>query len=192
MLFPWARPASTSLPNAAVPAAGDSIGFSCTGAELLQDLLAYWERASTVLFERILQLPGRNRMDKYLAMTDLWLDEQDYPKWDGAVRDWARTSEQVRKVVQVVDQRRIAVLEQIFKEIGYEGKRCPSTSSDISKFCESGISSAVTSQGTIGANISQPLSLSHLPPRQSDQVSEVPPHSDAGQWTRPSTYSTPG
>jgi len=76
-----------------------------------------------VLFERILQLPDRNGMDKYLAMTDLWIDEQDYdPKWDGAVRDWARTSEDVRKVVHDVDQKRIAVLEQIFKEMGYEGK----------------------------------------------------------------------
>jgi AcrR family transcriptional regulator len=92
-------------------------------AQLLGELLAYWEQASTVLFERILQLPDRNGMDKYLAMTDLWIDEQDYdPKWDGAVRDWARTSEDVRKVVHDVDQKRIAVLEQIFKEMGYEGK----------------------------------------------------------------------
>src|SRR5882757_9672921 len=40
-------------------------------AQLLEELLAYWERTSTVLFERILQLPGRNGMAKYQAMTDL-------------------------------------------------------------------------------------------------------------------------
>ena len=62
-------------------------------------------------------------MAKYLAMTELWVDEKEYdPKWDGAVRDWARTSEDVRKVVHDVDQKRIAVLEQIFEEIGYSGK----------------------------------------------------------------------
>jgi AcrR family transcriptional regulator len=92
--------------------------FFSNRAQLLEELLAYWKRTSTVLFERILKLPGRNGMDKYLAITELWIDETEYePKWDGAVRDWARTSEHVRKVVHVVDQKRIAVLE-----IGYTGK----------------------------------------------------------------------
>ena len=92
-------------------------------AHLLAELLSYWERTSTVLFERIRQLPAGDGMAKYLAMTDLWIDEKEYdPKWDGAVRDWARTSEEVRKVVHDVDQKRIAVLEQIFEEIGYRGK----------------------------------------------------------------------
>jgi AcrR family transcriptional regulator len=92
-------------------------------AQLLEELLAYWVQTSTMLFERILQLPGRNGMDKYLAMTDLWIDEKEYdPKWDGAVRDWARTSNTVRKVVRAVDQKRIAVLEQIFNDMEYRGK----------------------------------------------------------------------
>jgi len=92
-------------------------------AQLLRELLDYWVRTSTVLFERILQTPGRNGMEEYLALTNLWIDEQEYdPKWDGAVRDWARTSEAVRKVVEAVDQKRIAVLEQIFHDIGYTGK----------------------------------------------------------------------
>ena len=92
-------------------------------AQLRRELLDYWVRTSTVLFERILQTPGRNGMEEYLALTNLWIDEKEYdPKWDGAVRDWARTSEAVRKVVQAVDQKRIAVLEQIFNDIGYTGK----------------------------------------------------------------------
>jgi AcrR family transcriptional regulator len=92
-------------------------------AQLLEELLGYWVQTSTVLFEKILQLPGRNGIDKYLAMTNLWIDESEYdPKWDGAVRDWARTSPRVRKAVQAVDQKRIAVLEQIFKDMGYAGK----------------------------------------------------------------------
>jgi AcrR family transcriptional regulator len=91
-------------------------------AQLLDELLEYWVRTSTVLFERVLQMPGHSGMDKYLAMTNLWVDETEYdPKWDGAIRDWARTSPAVRRVVQAVDQKRIAVLEQIFIEIGTEG-----------------------------------------------------------------------
>jgi AcrR family transcriptional regulator len=92
-------------------------------AQLLEELLGYWVQTSTVLFEKILQLPARNGIDKYLAMTHLWIDENEYdPKWDGAVRDWARTSPRVRKAVQAVDQKRIAVLEQIFNDMGYAGK----------------------------------------------------------------------
>jgi hypothetical protein len=90
---------------------------------LLRELLDYWVHTSTVLFERILKTPGRNGMEEYLALSSLWIDEKEYdPKWDGAVRDWARTSEAVRKVVQAVDQKRIAVLEQIFNDIGCTGK----------------------------------------------------------------------
>jgi AcrR family transcriptional regulator len=97
--------------------------FFTDRAQLLAELLAYWERTSTILFKRILQLPGKNGMDKYLAMTNLWVDEKEYdPKWDGAIRDWARTSEHVHRAVIRVDQKRIAVLEQIFNEIGYAGK----------------------------------------------------------------------
>jgi AcrR family transcriptional regulator len=92
-------------------------------AQLLDELLAYWVQTSTVLFERIARLPGHTGMDKYIAMTNLWIDETEYdPKWDGAIRDWARTSRDVRKVVEAVDQKRIAVLERIFNDIGYEGK----------------------------------------------------------------------
>ncbi len=61
-------------------------------------------------------------MDKLKALTDLWIDERDYdPRWDGAVRDWARTSQSVHDIVAAVDTRRITILEQIFNEMGYLG-----------------------------------------------------------------------
>jgi AcrR family transcriptional regulator len=91
--------------------------------QLLDDLLAYWAETSTILFERILQGSGRNGMQEYQALIDLWIDENEYdPKWDAAVRDWARTSAAVLKVVQSVDEKRIAVLEQVFLDMGYKGK----------------------------------------------------------------------
>jgi AcrR family transcriptional regulator len=91
-------------------------------AELLEELLKYWAEASTVLFERVLQDPDRNGMQEYMALTNLWIDESEYdPKWDGAVRDWARTSDAVRRVVQEVDNKRIAVIEKIFHNMGYKG-----------------------------------------------------------------------
>jgi AcrR family transcriptional regulator len=91
--------------------------------QLLDALVAYWADHSTALFERVLQQPRRDGMAEYLALTHLWIDENEYdPRWDGAVRDWARTSAAVRQVVTAVDYRRIAILEEIFHELGYQGK----------------------------------------------------------------------
>jgi AcrR family transcriptional regulator len=91
--------------------------------QLMDELLVYWAETSTILFERILQGSGRNGMQEYQALIDLWIDENEYdPKWDAAVRDWARTSAAVLKVVQSVDEKRIAVLEQVFLDMGYKGK----------------------------------------------------------------------
>jgi len=90
--------------------------------QLLDKLLAYWADTSTVLFERILQANERNGIREYLALTRLWIDESEYdPRWDGAVRDWARTSRAVQKVVQAVDEKRIAIIEQICLDLGYKG-----------------------------------------------------------------------
>lgn len=97
--------------------------FFTSRQQLLDELALYWAQTSTAPFEKILQKPGRNGLEEYLALTDLWIEESEYdPKWDGAVRDWARTSPAVRNVVAAVDQRRIAILEQIFNDMGYQGR----------------------------------------------------------------------
>lgn len=91
--------------------------------QLLNELLEYWAETGTELFEKIVKTPGRNGMDEYYALINLWIDENDYdPSWDGAVRDWARTSKAVFEVVQAVDAKRIAIIERIFRDMGYRGK----------------------------------------------------------------------
>ncbi len=91
--------------------------------QLLDELLDYWVRTSTELFEKILETGNCDGMAEYMAITNLWISERQFdPRWDGAVRDWARTSDTVRKAVEAVDQRRIAVLEEVFKHLGYAGK----------------------------------------------------------------------
>jgi AcrR family transcriptional regulator len=90
--------------------------------QLLDELLKYWAETSTKLFERILQSGRRDGTREYVALINLWIEEQEYdPRWDGAVRDWARTSPPVLKTVQTVDEKRIAIIEQIFQNMGYEG-----------------------------------------------------------------------
>jgi AcrR family transcriptional regulator len=97
--------------------------FFTSRQQLLDELVAYWAQSSTALFEKILRTSGHNGKDELAALINLWVDERDYdPKWDGAVRDWARTSESIRAVVAEVDSRRIAILETIFNNMGYRGK----------------------------------------------------------------------
>lgn len=91
--------------------------------QLLNELLDFWVNTSTVLFERILRTSGRNGMQEYRALIDLWIEQKEYdPKWDAAVRDWARTSTAVMEVVRSVDNQRIGVIEQIFLDMGFKGK----------------------------------------------------------------------
>lgn len=90
---------------------------------LLDELLAYWANTSTQLFERVLHSCGGNGMREYHALADLWIDENEYdPRWDAAVRDWARTSKAALKAVQSVDEKRIAIIEKIFLDMGYKGR----------------------------------------------------------------------
>src|ERR1700722_20558064 len=80
--------------------------------QLLDELLSFWVESSTRVFERVINDGRRNGLEEYHALTDLLVDEKEYdPKWDGAVRDWARTSAAVLKVVQAVDEKRIAIIE---------------------------------------------------------------------------------
>jgi AcrR family transcriptional regulator len=96
--------------------------FFKSRAQLLEELLAYWAQTSTALFERVLQAKERNGLRELQALIRLWIDESEYdPKWDGAVRDWARTSRAVLKAVESVDQKRIAILERIFSDLGFRG-----------------------------------------------------------------------
>jgi AcrR family transcriptional regulator len=90
--------------------------------QLLRELLRYWSDTSTVLFDRILDTNEGNGLREYRALIDLWIKETEYdPRWDAAVRDWARISRGVLKAVHDVDVKRIAVLERIFRHLGYVG-----------------------------------------------------------------------
>jgi AcrR family transcriptional regulator len=89
--------------------------------QLLDELLGSWEKTSTTQMEELLQRhasDGRKAIDALFAM---WIDEKDYkPAWDAAIREWARTSSKVARAVHRVDDRRIAMLHQIFTRLGFK------------------------------------------------------------------------
>ena len=88
--------------------------------QLLNELLADWERTNNAAFKAVLKHAGRNGMTEFMAIVDIWINESQYnPAWDAAVRDWARLSASVANTVRRVDDERIAVLAQVFKDMGY-------------------------------------------------------------------------
>lgn len=89
--------------------------------DLLRELLKSWERTNTEPFERALTENGApHGMKEFMAIIHLWIDETDYsPPFDTAVRDWARTSREAAAAVRSADERRIAVLHRIFRDIGF-------------------------------------------------------------------------
>lgn len=90
---------------------------------LLDALLEFWVQTSIVLFERIASAADQSGLQRFQALVDLWISEKEYdPKWDGAVRDWARTSSKVRDAVHSVDEQRIGFIALVFQDLGYKGK----------------------------------------------------------------------
>lgn len=88
--------------------------------DLLDALLRSWEKETNVLFEQALQGDHANGLGELLALTRSWVDEDVYdPKYDSAVRDWARVSEQAERAVRRVDQRRIDFIQRIYSDMGY-------------------------------------------------------------------------
>jgi AcrR family transcriptional regulator len=87
---------------------------------LLDELIKDWEHTNTAGFEAVLQDPGHNGIREFNAVVEMWVSERNYsPAWDVSVRNWARSSEKVAAAVRRVDDRRIAVLKQVFLDFGY-------------------------------------------------------------------------
>jgi len=96
--------------------------FFSSRQQLLNELLAEWELKNTAAFESVLKSSPHNGLAEFNAIVDVWVSEERYsPAWDAAVRDWARISPKVASVVRRTDERRIAILHQIFLDMGSVG-----------------------------------------------------------------------
>jgi AcrR family transcriptional regulator len=90
-------------------------------ADLLEQLLKSWVATNTAPFKRILESEQDGR-DKFKAIADLWISEAEYdPRFDTAMREWARVSPEIASIVHRADEDRIAVLHRVFNEMGYKG-----------------------------------------------------------------------
>jgi AcrR family transcriptional regulator len=89
-------------------------------AELLNELLTHWIIHNTHPFEQLIEDKGRSWQEEFEHLFMIWLDEKDYSHtFDSAVRDWARISKHVAKVVRRIDRKRISIIKRIFIDMGF-------------------------------------------------------------------------
>jgi len=90
--------------------------------ELHDALLQDWYDTNTAPLFDAVRAAGPDPRRQYLGFFGVWVLERDFdPRYDQAIRDWARTSRKVAEVLREVDQRRIGLLKQIFENFGYGG-----------------------------------------------------------------------
>ena len=93
------------------------------GRQDLHDaLLQDWADTNTAPLQEAVDAAGPDPRQQYMTFFGAWVLERDYdPAYDGAIRDWARTSKKVANKLREIDDDRIALLTRIMNNFGYEG-----------------------------------------------------------------------
>lgn len=89
--------------------------------DLLGALLQSWRAKNTEPFLRVLDHDRSDPGVQFRNYVSLWFNPKIYdPDYDSAVRDWARSSPKVRRLVRESDAARMQVLETIYRAMGFE------------------------------------------------------------------------
>ena len=97
--------------------------FNNRGA-LYYRLLEDWKVANSAAMVEAAELRGATAEDRFDAFINIWVTEDGYSSaYDSAIRDWARTSDEVRGAVHAVDALHISLLKRIFEDLGYDSGR---------------------------------------------------------------------
>ena len=91
-------------------------------ADLLNTLIEDWKENNTKPMLDAIELSGRNGdKNDFNYFCDLLMEEKKYlPKFDSAMRDWARHDKKVAQLVKEVDNTRIDALTKMFTNYGFE------------------------------------------------------------------------
>lgn len=88
---------------------------------LLDTLLEIWERKNTRGIVEHCTIESASITEAILNIADCWLDDALFdPRLDFAIRAWARTDANVRKIVDQADETRVDALRQVFLRHAYE------------------------------------------------------------------------
>jgi AcrR family transcriptional regulator len=91
--------------------------------DLHDELLGEWRRANCAPFQAMVDAEVTDGVQFFSDIVHAWVDEKPFsPKLDLAVRDWARTSRDIAREVDAIDELRINLLVRAFLKIGYSEK----------------------------------------------------------------------
>jgi AcrR family transcriptional regulator len=91
---------------------------------LLTSLVEDWRAVNSAAMIGAATSEDATAEERFGAFLNVWVSEEGYSSaYDAAMRNWARTSEEVRRTVHAVDLLRISLLQGIFEDLGYDGDR---------------------------------------------------------------------
>ena len=91
--------------------------------DLLRAVLDYWNQDLTANIMKEVQAFDGDAKQRLLFLARI-INEKGANEFEGAVRTWAISDEDVAKIVGKVDQMRLKFIEQMFEEIGFHGVDC--------------------------------------------------------------------
>jgi AcrR family transcriptional regulator len=92
-----------------------------TRSDLLSGLVAAWERTSMKPVDAVEAMGTADPFERFEAFMMTWVDSEPHsPVYDSAIRHWAQIDDEVAVRVRAIDERRIARLTQIFRDLGHE------------------------------------------------------------------------
>jgi AcrR family transcriptional regulator len=113
-----------------VLAIGDLLGVSRSSfywyfksrQDLLDALLEKWEETNTAVLVRHCQMPSKSITEAVCNLFRCFIDHSLFNnQLDFAIRDWARRSGKVRKILDRSDQTRIDAIKAMFERHDYRG-----------------------------------------------------------------------
>jgi len=89
--------------------------------DLLDSLLELWEATNTAAIVRQTKLPAKTITQACYNFFKCFIDPNLFNSaLDFAVRDWAKRSGKVRRILDQSDQTRISAIEEVFRHFGYD------------------------------------------------------------------------
>jgi AcrR family transcriptional regulator len=89
--------------------------------DLLDQLLDHWERTNTAAIVSHADRSADTVAGAVLNVFECWVDESVFdPRLDFAVREWARRSDPVRRVLDRADQSRVDAIAAMFRRHGFD------------------------------------------------------------------------
>jgi AcrR family transcriptional regulator len=89
--------------------------------DLLDQLLEHWRNTNTRGIIERANRPSATIVQGLLSVFECWADESIFnPRLDFAIREWARRSDDVRRVIDMADTDRVAAIRDLYIRHSYE------------------------------------------------------------------------